>query len=80
MAQPPQMPKCGQIGAMRSGLGCLDAKQLPAIGMARHGLDFDSLAGQGAGNEDRFVGAIDHAIAAMADPVDDEMLNHVRPR
>ena len=33
-AQPPQMPKCGQIGAMRSALGASTLQQMPAVGMA----------------------------------------------
>ena len=77
MAQPPQMPKCGQIGAMRCGLAVLDAKKLAAVGVAGQVLHFDGLARQGGGNKDRPIGAVGHAIAAMADPVDDEMLNHV---
>ena len=34
-AQPPQMPKCGQIGAIRSGLGCSTRSEMAPVGMAR---------------------------------------------
>ena len=74
------MPKCGQIGAMRSALGCVDAKQLPPVGMAGNVLDLDRLAGQRAEHENRLRTALDDAVAAMADPIDHEALNHARPR
>ena len=57
-AQPPQTPKCGQIGAMRSALGCLDAKQMPPVRMAGTSLDFDRLARQRAGHVNRPVRAV----------------------
>ena len=57
-----------------------DAEQMPAVGVTRHALDFDRLARQRPGDEDRAVGAIGYAVAAMADPVDHKMLNHARPQ
>jgi hypothetical protein len=59
---------------------CLDAKKLAAVGMAGYFVNFNGLARQGSRHKDRPVSAVGDAIAAMADPVDDEMLNHVRPR
>ena len=64
--------------ALRARL--LDAQKLPAVGMARYALHLDGLAGQRGRHENRTLGAVGHAIAAMADAVDHEMLNHVAPR
>ena len=67
-----------QVDALRA---CgFDTQKLAAVGMTRHRVDFHGLARQGAGNKDRLVGAVDHAVAAMADPVDHQMLNHAPPR
>ena len=66
----------------RNALGArlVDAKKLPPVGMAGNALDFDRLAGQRAEHENRLRAALDDAVAAMADPVDHEALNHARPR
>ena len=79
-AQPPHTPKCGQIGAMRSALGRCDVNQTPPVGVAGPPVDLDRLAGQRAGNVDRAAGAVGDAVAAMAEPIDHQPLNHARPR
>ena len=48
--------------------------------MTGHRFDFDGLARERARHENRLRLGIDDAIAAMTDPIDDETLNHARPR
>ena len=76
------MPKCGQIGAMRSALDFSTLRSCRRSGWPGHSVDFDDLARQRAGDVDRpIAGTIGHAVAAMADPVDDKKLNHgAQPR
>ena len=69
-AQPPQTPKCGQIGAMRSALGFSTLRRCRRSGWPGTGFDFDGLARQRAGHVDRALGAVGDAVAAMAEPVD----------
>ncbi len=53
-AQPPQTPKCGQIGAMRSALGCFDGEELAPVGMAGHSARLRRVSpGSVPGNIDR---------------------------
>ena len=77
-AQPPQTPKCGQIGAMRSALGISTWSSCRRSGWPGTVLDLDRLARQRAGDINRTVGAVGDAVAAMAEPVDHETLNHAR--
>jgi hypothetical protein len=56
---------------------CIDVEKPPPIGMARDFFDLDGLAGQGAGNIDRAVSVVGDAVAKMADPIDDQPVNHV---
>ena len=59
----------------------LHIEKLPAVGMAGPVLDLDRLAGQRAGDIDRAVGTVGDAVAAMAEPIDQEALNHdTQPR
>ena len=58
----------------------LDGEKLPPVGMTGNGLDLDGLAGQCAGHVDRFVRPVGDAVAAMANVVDDQPLNHAPPR
>ena len=58
----------------------VDAEKLPPVGMARNALDLDRLAGQRAEHENRLSPVVDDAIAAMADVIDHEALNHAAPR
>ena len=58
----------------------LDAEQMAPVGLTGHGLNLDGLARQRAGNVNWTTAAVRHAIAAMAEPIDDHALNHVRPR
>src|SRR4029077_19660909 len=65
------------------GARCVDAEKLPPVGMAGNALDLDRLAGQRAGPENRLRAARagrDDTVAAMADVIDHETLNHARPR
>ena len=62
------------------GAGLFDVEQMAPIGMARHGFGFDGFARQRAGHVNRALAAIGHAVAAMAEPIDDKMLNHAQPR
>ena len=66
----------------RDALGArrVDAKQLPPVGMAGNVLDLDRLAGQRAEHVNRLRAALDDTVAAMAEPIDHEALNHARPR
>ena len=66
----------------RDALGArrVDAKQLPPVGMAGNALDLDRLAGQRAEHVNRLRAALDDTVAAMAEPIDHEALNHARPR
>jgi hypothetical protein len=57
-----------------------DAEKLPPVRLTEDVLHFDGFTGQSSGDEDRPNGAFSHAIAAMADPVDHEMLNHDWPQ
>ena len=57
IAQPPQTPKCGQNGVIRSGLANLDRKQPPAVGMAVDFLHLDGLAAKRVGHVDRLTAA-----------------------
>ena len=65
-----------------------DIEEMAPVGMAGDRLDFHRLARQRAWNVDRptvTLGPIGHAVAAMAEPVDDKTLdrlrlNHVWPR
>ncbi len=70
----------GRSARCARALGCVDAQQMPPVGMARHGLDLDGFAGQRAGHVDRLGAAVGDAVAAMAEPVDHQPLNHARPR
>jgi hypothetical protein len=58
----------------------VDAEKLPPVGVAGNGLDLDSLARQRAEHENRLRTALDDTVAAMADPIDHEALNHAAPR
>ena len=58
----------------------VDAEQLPPVGVAGNVLDLDRLAGQRPEHENRLRTALDDAVAAMADAIDHEALNHARPR
>ena len=66
----------------RDALGArlFDGEELPAVRMAGPILDFDAFARQRARHIDRTVGAGRDAVAALADRIDFQMLNHVRPR
>jgi len=66
----------------RNALGArlVDAKQLPPVGMAGNVLDLDRLTRQRAEHENRLSTAIDDAVTALANAIDHEALNHVRPR
>ena len=57
-----------------------DVQQLASVGMAGPRFGFDGFARQRAGNVDRPFGAVGDAVAAVAEPGDDEPLNHARPR
>jgi hypothetical protein len=48
--------------------------------MAGNVLDFDRLARQRAEHENRLRTALDDTVAAMADVIDYEALNHAAPR
>ena len=77
MAQPPQTPKCGQNGAIRSRAGALDREQAPAVGMMPGtGVDLDGLAAQRVRHVDGLAAGEGDAVAAMADMIDDEAFNH----
>ncbi len=52
----------------------------PPVGVAGDFFDFDRFAGQRAGNINRAGGAVGDAVAAMAEPIDQEPLNHAPPR
>jgi hypothetical protein len=58
----------------------LDVHKPPAIRMARHGIDFDRLAGKSRGDVDRSLGAIGYSVAMFAEPFDQNPLNHARPQ
>ena len=58
--------------------GVLDLEQAPAVGMARDRRHLDGLAGQRVGHIDVLPVGDRHAVAAMADMIDDE--RSVQPR
>src|SRR5271169_6475860 len=57
-----------------------DGEQPAAVGMAGNRFHLDRFARQCAGNVNRAGGAVGDAVAAMADPGDNEPLNHASPR
>ena len=71
MAQPPQAPKYRQNGVDPLRAGVLDARQMPAVGMAGHRFGLDGLAAQRVRHEQAFAAGKDDAVAAMADMIDD---------
>ncbi|MGX1291221.1 hypothetical protein AB7M75_001129 [Bradyrhizobium ottawaense] len=55
----------------------VDREQLAAVGMVAYDvIDLNGLAAQRVGHVDRFAGVEADAVAAMADMVDGETLNH----
>ena len=72
-AQPPQVPKCRQTGATRSGLGSSTSISRRALALA---LDRDALAGQREGHVDGPAGVANDAVAAMAERLDRDDLSH----
>ena len=76
MAQPPQTPKCLQIGATRSWLGLSTLQEMPPVGMAGDGFDRHRLARQRIGHKHRAHIGIGDAVAAMAEARDGELLSH----
>ena len=76
IAQPPQTPKCGQNGVIRSALAALDLDQPPAVGMtAGDRRDLDRFAAQRVRHIDVAAAGDGDAVAVMADMVDDEALD-----
>ena len=76
MAQPPQAPKYGQNGAIRSGLGVFHAQQQPAVGMIGDRIGFDGFAAERVRHEHGVPAREGNAVAAMADMIDDKVLSH----
>jgi hypothetical protein len=70
--------RAGRRDALRARF--LDAKELAPIGLAGHVLNLHGFARQRRWNKDRSIGAFGDAIAAVADPVDHEVLNHDWPQ
>jgi hypothetical protein len=64
--------------ALRARL--FDGEEMSPVRLAGHAFDFDAFAGQRSRYIDWTTGPVGHAVAAVADPPDHQMLNHVRPR
>ena len=58
----------------------LDLQEPAPVGMPCDLIDFDRLAGQRAGHVDRAGGTVGDAVAAMAQPGDQQPFNHAPPR
>ena len=56
-----------------------NCEEMPPVGLPGHRLNFDGFAGKRARNIDRSISTRGHAIAAMADVIDRQMLSHVQP-
>jgi hypothetical protein len=56
--------------------GALDVRQLPAVGVIGHRFDLDGLAAERIGHEQGLAIGEGDAVAAMADMVDDQAINH----
>lgn len=54
----------------------LDLQQAAAVGMTRYGFNFDGLAAEGVRHIQVSAAGNGDAVAAVADMVDREMLNH----
>ena len=78
IAQPPQTPKCGQIGAMRSGLALSTVSRCRRSGWPGARLDRHGLARQRIGHEERPGRRVGDAVAAMRKAGDGEALGHGR--
>jgi len=58
----------------------MDVHEAPAIGVAGHGLDIDDLSGKSRGYVNRSVGRVRYSVAMLAEPIDQNSLNHAGPR
>ena len=58
----------------------LDRQKMPAVGMARDALNLDGLAAERIGHVDANPIGEGHAVAAMADMIDEKPFNHVARR
>ncbi len=76
MAQPPQTPKCGQNGSIRSGLAGSTASSRRRSGWPGTAIHLDGLAAERVGHEDRRAAGEGDAVAAMADMIDGRRLSH----
>ena len=56
--------------------GVLDLHQLPAVGMTIYRVDVDALAAERIGHEHGLAAGKGNAVAAVADMIDIEALNH----
>ena len=57
-----------------------EREEPPPVGMARHGIDLDGLAGKRTGNKEWAVGRVGHAVTAMAEAGNSQAFNHAWPR
>lgn len=58
----------------------LDVHKTPAVGMAGHVIHFDSLAREYSGDVNRSIGSVGYSVAVLAEPCDQNSLNHAAPR
>ena len=58
----------------------LNIQEASPVGVTRYRIHFDDLARQRARDVNRSVGAVGYPVAPMAKAIDQNSLNHTRPR
>lgn len=58
----------------------LDVHKTTAIGMAGHAIHFDHLARKYPGDVNRSIASVGYSVAMLAEPRDQNSLNHAAPR